>query len=320
MASSHTKEDYQIGIICALHIEAAAMIAMLDQSHPALPPQKDDPNDYSFGHIGVHNVIIACLPAGVMGNTPVTSVANNMKRSFPIKIGLMVGIGGGVPSKKYDIRLGDIVVSEPTGAHGGVVQWDFGKTEQGGEFHRSGTLDKPPVALLNALQSLKIHDINQGIRIEDALALMASNNPRMVEEFDYEYQGTEEDQLFQSTYNHAGGNSCENCDAAQVVKRKPRKNTIPKVFYGNIASANQVMKHGATRDRIAKKEGVICFEMEAAGLMDGFPCLVVRGICDYADSHKNKIWQHYAAATAAAFVRVFLSFVKKQDVIQTLGM
>jgi nucleoside phosphorylase len=320
MASPHTKEDYQIGIICALHIEAAAMIAMLDESHPALPPQKDDPNDYSFGHIGAHNVIIACLPAGIMGNTPAATVANNMKRSFPINIGLMVGIGGGVPSKKLDIRLGDIAVSQPTGAHGGVIQWDFGKTEQGGEFHRSGTLGKPPAVLLNALQSLKIHDINKGIHLEDALTTMAVKNPRMVEELDYAYQGTEEDRLFQSTYDHPAGDTCEGCDAKQTVERKPRKNTIPKVFYGNIASGNQVMKHGTTRDRISKKEGVICFEMEAAGLMDNFPCLVIRGICDYADSHKSKIWQPYAAATAAAFARVFLGFIKKREVIETSGM
>jgi nucleoside phosphorylase len=69
------------------------------------------------------------------------------------------------------------------------------------------------------------------------------------------------------------------------------------------------MKHGITRDKIAKEEGVICFEMEAAGLMDNFPCLVIRGICDYADSHKNKIWQPYAAATAAAFARELLGYI-----------
>jgi nucleoside phosphorylase len=80
------------------------------------------------------------------------------------------------------------------------------------------------------------------------------------------------------------------------------------------------MKHGTTRDEIGKKEGVICFEMEAAGLMNNFPCLVIRGICDYADSHKNKMWQAYAAATAAAFARVFLGFVQKQGVINTPGM
>ncbi|KAL5346213.1 hypothetical protein ACLOAV_008480 [Pseudogymnoascus australis] len=178
---------------------------MLDESHPTLPPQNDDPNDYSFGRIGDHNLVIACLPAGNMGNTPATTVANNMKRSFPIKFGLMVGIGGGVPSKKSDIRLGDVAVSQPTGSHGGVFQWDYGKTEQGGKFHRSGTLNKPPMALLHALQSLKIHDINKGIPLEDALTTMATNNPRMVEEFGYEYQGADEDQLFQSAYDHATG-------------------------------------------------------------------------------------------------------------------
>ncbi|OBT41614.1 hypothetical protein VE00_07822 [Pseudogymnoascus sp. WSF 3629] len=315
--ATHTKEHYQIGIICALHTEAAAVIAMLDEPHPKLASQKDDPNDYSFGCIGVHNLVIACLPAGIMGNTPATTVANNMKRSFPIKIGLMVGISGGVLSKKSDIRLRDIAVSQPTGSHGGVFQWDYGKTEQGGKFHHSGTLDKPPIALLNALQSLKIHDINKGIPLEDALTTMATNNPRMVEEFGYEYQGTDEDQLFQSAYDHLAGETCEDCDVKEAIERKARKNTTPRVFYGNIASANQVMKHGITRDRIAKKEGVICFEMEAAGLMDNFPCLVIRGICDYADSHKNKIWQPYAAATAAAFARILLGFVEKQEVTNT---
>ncbi|KFZ19986.1 hypothetical protein V501_00366 [Pseudogymnoascus sp. VKM F-4519 (FW-2642)] len=314
MSQPYKKEHYQIGIICALHTEAAAVIAMLDERHPKLASQKDDPNDYSFGRIGVHNLVIACLPAGGMGNTPATTVANNMKRSFPIKIGLMVGIGGGVPSKKSDIRLGDIAVSQPTGSHGGVFQWDYGKTEQGGEFHYSGTLDKPPIALLNALQSLKTSEELDGIPLNEALATMAKNKPRMVEERGYEYQGADEDQLFQSTYDHPAGETCENCDLKEVIERKARSSTIPRVFYGNIASGNQVMKHGITRDRIAKKEGVICFEMEAAGLMDNFPCLVIRGICDYADSHKNKIWQPYAAATAAAFARILLSFVEKQEV------
>ena len=54
--------------------------------------------------------------------------------------------------------------------------------------------------------------------------------------------------------------------------------------------------------------------MEAAGLMDSFPCLVIRGICDYADSHKNKRWQPYAAATAAAFAKELLGVINKQEV------
>lgn len=76
-----------------------------------------------------------------------------------------------------------------------------------------------------------------------------------------------------------------------------------------IASGNQVMKHGGTRDQLARELGILCFEMEAAGLMDNFPCLVVRGICDYADSHKNEQWQKYAAATAAAYAKELLSVI-----------
>jgi nucleoside phosphorylase len=129
---SRTHNDYQIGIVCALATEKAAMVAMLDESHPRLKRKSGDENDYTLGRIGVHNVVIACLPAGLMGNGPAAIVANNMRRSFPIKFGLMIGVGGGFWSTAADIRLGDIVVSQPNGTHGGVLQWDFGKTGKAG--------------------------------------------------------------------------------------------------------------------------------------------------------------------------------------------
>ncbi|KAF3936273.1 hypothetical protein ABW19_dt0206785 [Dactylella cylindrospora] len=66
------------------------------------------------------------------------------------------------------------------------------------------------------------------------------------------------------------------------------------------------MKHGATRDHISQQLGAYCFEMEAAGLAEVIQCLVIRGICDYSDSHKNKQWQGYAAATAAAYAKELL--------------
>jgi nucleoside phosphorylase len=289
------------------------MVAMLDESHPKLDKQHGDDNDYTLGRIGVHNVVIACLPAGLMGNGPAAIVANNMRRSFPIKLGLMVGVGGGVWSKKDDIRLGDVVVSYPIGTHGGVVQWDFGKTGKGGQFHRTGYLDKPPAILLHALQALKTFEITDGIDIEGSLSLMIRNKPRMGKF--YRYQGAEHDELFEATYGHVGDEMCDDCDAKFIVKRPSRNDSTPKIHYGGIASGNEVMKDGITRDKISKEEGVICFEMEAAGLMDNFRCLVIRGICDYADSHKNKIWQPYAAATAAAFARELLGFVEKQEVV-----
>jgi nucleoside phosphorylase len=308
-----THEDYQIGIICALATEKAAIVAMLDESHPGLKKEDGDDNDYTFGRIGVHNVVIACLPASLIGNGPAAIIANNMRHSFPIKFGLMVGVGGGVPSKKDDIRLGDVVVSQPTGIHGGVVQWDFGKTAKGGIFQRTGSLDKPPLVLLHALQALKTFDLTDGINIKRSLSLMVRNKPRMGET--YRYQGADHDQLFKATYDHEGDETCNDCDPNLIVPRPARSNSTPKIHYGNIASGNEVMKHGTTRDEIAKEEGVICFEMEAAGLMDSFRCLVIRGICDYADSHKNKIWQPYAAATAAAYAKELLSIIPPQEIV-----
>jgi nucleoside phosphorylase len=306
-----TTNDYSIGVICALAVEKAAFTAMLDEDHEALTTDENDRNSYTFGRIGDHNVVVACLPAGIMGNNSAATVAIDMLRSFPIKIGLMVGVGGGVWSTKFDIRLGDVVVSQPDGSHGGVVQWDFGKMESSG-FRRTGSLNKPPRPLLNAVQDIKTRHITDEHNLAEHLSKMLRNKPKMAKTFIY--QGSEHDNLYQSSYGHVGGETCDTCEIGQIVKRQPRNTSDPQIHYGNIASGNEVMKDGMTRDRIAKDEGVICFEMEAAGLMDSFPCLVIRGICDYADSHKNKQWQPYAAATAAAFAKEILGFVKKQGV------
>jgi nucleoside phosphorylase len=312
-SSLRTHEDYRIGIICALALEKAAVEEMLDEEHPRLKKIEYDVNDYTLGRIGVHNVAIACLPAGLLGNGPASIVAKDMIRSFPIKLGLMVGIGGGVWSKKADIRLGDVVISQPEGTHGGVVQWDFGKMEKEGVFRRTGTLNKPPPGLLHALQSMKTEHFKRGNKLPDALLMMSRRNPFMAETF--KHQGVERDQLFKADYDHEGDETCDKCDIRKVVERKPRTSSDPQIHYGNIASGNEVMKHGVTRDKIAEAEGVICFEMEAAGLTDNFPCLVIRGICDYADSHKNKMWQPYAAATAAALARELLSFIDEQETV-----
>lgn len=56
--------------------------------------------------------------------------------------------------------------------------------------------------------------------------------------------------------------------------------------------------------------------MEAAGLMDHFPCIVIRGICDYSDTHKNDTWQGYAAVAAAAYAKELLRFIRKGEVLK----
>jgi nucleoside phosphorylase len=89
-------------------------------------------------------------------------------------------------------------------------------------------------------------------------------------------------------------------------KRSAREDS-PAIHHGIVASGSSLMKDAVIRDTIAKEKGVMCFEMEAAGLMNHFPCLVVRGVCDYSDSHKNKQWQGYAAMTAAAYAKDLLA-------------
>ena len=103
-----------------------------------------------------------------------------------------------------------------------------------------------------------------------------------------------------------------------LVERAPCTTEEVVIHYGTIASGNQVIKDGVIRDRLTSELGsVLCFGMEAAGLMNSFPCLVIRGFCDYADSHKDKGWQPYAAATAAACAKELLSVIPESHVSET---
>jgi len=73
-----------------------------------------------------------------------------------------------------------------------------------------------------------------------------------------------------------------------------------------------VIKDGVLRDQLAQPYNVLCFEMEAAGVMANFPCLVIRGISDYCDTHKNDLWHGYAAATAASYARELFSHIPRE--------
>jgi nucleoside phosphorylase len=100
---------------------------------------------------------------------------------------------------------------------------------------------------------------------------------------------------------------CGNGDS-ELVERAPRLSGagVAEIHYGIIASGSSLMKDALIRDRLSEEEGVLCFEMEAAGLVNQFPCLIIRGICDYSDPHKNDDWQGYAAMMAAAYTKELL--------------
>ena len=322
-------DSYGVAWIAALPIERAAAKAMLDEEHA--PPtgfarHQTDANVYIWGRVGEHNIVIASLAAGVYGTTSAAATASSLLASLPsIRVGLLVGIGGGIarPDEDYDIQLGDIVVSQPDGTTGGVCQYDLIKAKSGDRRERKGFLRPPPTVLLNALASIQADHELMDSKVPNFLQQMLKKNPKMSRRSKqspgYIHQGTDNDRLFQPSCDHVPGPDCRGCDTADEVKRDARDTTDPEIHYGTIASGNLLVKDAATRDRVVADVGedCICFEMEAAGLMNHFPCLVIRGICDYADSHKNDRWQRYASATAAAYAKELLAYVPVAEVQET---
>ncbi|KAJ5935168.1 hypothetical protein N7466_004715 [Penicillium verhagenii] len=295
--------EYTVGWICAIDVEYVAAQEFLDEEHEGPTfVSPNDTNDYTLGKICQHNVVIAVLPDGEYGTASAASVATNMLNSFPnVKIGLMVGIGGGVPSERHDIRLGDVVVSASSGGsgEGGVFQYDFGKSIQGQGFQYTRFLNQAPATLRTAITGIRAQYKRKGHQLEEAVNGLIDRNQRLSKEFRRPPPYT--DKLFKPEI------VCYT-DSSNIILRPERskQEDNPAVHYGLIASANQLMKDALIRDRLAAEKNVLCFEMEAAGLMNQFPCLVIRGICDYSDSHKNKVWQGYAAMVAAAFAKDIL--------------
>ncbi|KAF6815362.1 ankyrin repeat protein [Colletotrichum plurivorum] len=325
--SQYSHSQYTVGWVCALPKEQTAAIAMLDEQHESLLNPHSDPNAYTLGSIGDHNIVIACLPKGQIGTASAATVATRMVQTFPcVKFGLMVGIGGGVPRRGIDVRLGDVVVGTPTGSFGGVVQWDMGKAREGGRFERTGALNAPPPSLLSALTKIETRHAMHEPRIPKLLEDMFARWPKLAPL----YSRSEElvDVLFRADYGHVDKSevepdeeeddiaACRFCDKTKVKARRPPCREM-MIHYGLIASGNQVIKDAKFRDQLNTDLGgeVLCIEMEAAGLLTNFPCLIVRGICDYADSHKNKTWQEHAAAVAAAFAKeLLLDHVQPEEV------
>ena len=270
----------------------------------------NDKNNYMLGKIGKHNVVIAVLPNREYGTASAATVATHMLHSFPnIQLGLMVGIGGGAPTSKQDIRLGDVVVSIPCNSFGGVFQYDFGNAVQGEKFKPTRFLNQPPDILRGAVSGLIAQYEIKGHQLKKTIDDVLENNRRIRQK--YKRPASNSDRLYESQAIHPPDSeaSCaETCNSKNLILRPQRTEDEdnPMIHYGMIASGNQLMKDVSIRDRLAVEYGILCFEMEAAGLMNSFPYLVIRGIYDYSDSHKNKEWQGYAAMTAAAYTKDLL--------------
>lgn len=310
-------DKYTVGWICAIPVELRTARCFFDLEHGQLRSRpKHDENSYNLGRICGHNVVMICLPE--LGGVKAAVAAKSLQATFPnVRFWLMVGIGGGIPNPpEVDIRLGDIVVSIPTDEGSGVIQYDLGRMEAE-EFCRKGALSKPPSLLLAAVRNLQSRS---GVG-NDISKILSEVDP--VEDLEGDTQAQTYptylvDDLFRANYTHVKTDpacDCENgTNKANTIARRKRNHQNPRIHYGNIASGNTVVKNAAERDRLAKRDNVICFEMEAFGLMDDFPCLVIRGISDYSDSHKNYAWQSYASSVAAAYTKKLLNIVPPEEV------
>jgi nucleoside phosphorylase len=325
------RRDFKTAIMCALPLEASTILALFDKRWDQIYGKAPgDSNSYSTGVIGHHNVVLVHMPN--MGKVAAATAAACLRASFQgIQLALMVGICGGVPfgrQMKEDILLGDVIISE------GVVQYDLGRQFPNNRFVRKDTprdnlprLGPEIRAVLAKLQTEQgrhwLYD-----KTSEYIRVLRQELSDLVT-----YPGVTEDRLFKSTYRHkhheplecvicdtndgrddvcdvAIRMTCEQlkCDEQELVPRvRVSQPSKPLIHFGLIASGDIVMKSGEDRDEIAARDGVIAFEMEGAGVWESFPCcLVIKGVCDYADSHKNKRWQGYAAVTAAAAMKGFL--------------
>ncbi|THX71919.1 ankyrin repeat protein [Aureobasidium pullulans] len=300
---------------------------MLNEEHPKLPQSANDHNVYALGSVQGHNVVVAGLPT--TGNCSAATVVAQMRNTFPrLRFGLLVGIGGGVPTKTDagPLRLGHIVVSKPVGQHSGAVQYDHGKAEAG-EFVRTGFLAPPPTVLLNAASALQVHRrrVSEDPLILHLNRIDTSKRGLMA----YKRPSPDQDQLYEPDYIHLDKyKSCKRCgcEASKRVNRDVGNSDDESAYEedddwlvvhrGTIASGEAVMRNGLQRDALAGVDKILCFEMEAAGALNDFPCLVVRGMSDYSDSHKNDKWHGYAAAVAAAYARELFFYMPVDEVKQ----
>jgi hypothetical protein len=222
-------DDYTVAWICAIDTEYLAAQLCLDEEHPKLQRRLSprDTNTYTLGKVSGHNVVIASLPDGSYGTSSAAIVAANLLRSFPnVRIGLMVGIGGGAPSPPdRDIRLGDIVVSSPRDGKGGVLQYDFGKTIQEQDFQETRFLNSPPTVLRTAVNDLKVEHRRKPGSLDMVINSILEKEEEDLRE-ELSRPDASSDRLYRSDFVHAPNKiSClETCDVdpSNLIPRPER--------------------------------------------------------------------------------------------------
>jgi nucleoside phosphorylase len=313
-----TRDEFTVGWVCALPVEVAAAKATFDRiiTEPLPPKPAEDTNTYVLGILDGHYVVLAHPPSGTYGSTTVSNVVALLHASFgKLRFTLLVGIGGGIPGTKEDIRLGDVVVSRPIEDRPGLLQHDSAAT--GKDMMHGVMTDEPSILLITAKSKTETAGYFQESRVPLYIARAVQEDPET-----FAYPGPEQDTLFRRDYNHVPTSepeTCELCDPGQICHRIPRENQFPVVHYGLVIASRQQIRHGTTRDKLAEEQEALCLETEAAGLEDLASCLVIRGVCDYADSHTSTLWHGYSAVAAAAYAKELISLTPTLTRTETLA-
>ncbi|KAH8129977.1 WD40 repeat-like protein [Trichoderma asperelloides] len=339
----NSRDDFEIAIICALAIEYDAVTLLIDQfwdeDGDKYGRAINDPNTYTTGRMRGFDIVLVLLPE--KGKVSAASAASSFRSSFHrITLALLVGTCGGVPYTKdnEEILLGDVIISKT------VIQYDLGR-QYNGQFLTEETLEerlgKPGT---NVRSILTVMETNHGReRLETRAAVLLeqlqrhASQKKMRKPVKYEYLGVLNDRLFQSSYLHRHQvllpyRCCEEvpchsshtlscaelgCEDEHLVQRQRLKEQAQefRIFIGRFGSGDTVLRSGTYRDRIAQRHGLLAFEMEGAGIWDGLPCIIVKGVSNYADGHwdADSNWQHFAAATAAATARALIERYPKTD-------
>ncbi|KAL2802292.1 nucleoside phosphorylase domain-containing protein [Aspergillus granulosus] len=241
-----------------------------------------------------------------IGKAGAASVSSGLQASYRnIELALVVGFCGGVPSLPHnnsELILGDVILSDS------VVDYNFGRQYPDG-FQRKNTvnesLGRPSRkirSILACIKSCNAHIEFRNLVLEHLRCLQVQERRACV------CADCNSDQ--DPVCTDALKCDCKELRCAEkVIPRHRLKNTPePEIHIGTMASADTVMKSGRHHDKLAEKEGIIGFEMEGAGVWGNIPCMIIKGVCDYTDSHKNKRWHAYATATAAAAAKTFLTY------------
>jgi nucleoside phosphorylase len=336
------REEFEIAVICALQLEANAVDSVFDEiwgenGDDTIRKAQGDENCYTMGLVGHHNVVLVWVP--VPGKGSAASSASLSRLSFrEIKLAFVVGICGGVPygESGNEILLGDTIIGTA------ILQYDFGR-QQTKNFKTKSTPSKPNREIQGFLNKLKGDRIRKriGEHASKYFEQLKEKEPR----YRYPGADEDKLYKPSYHHKHHNMLSCKICEKEdevcndalnltcidlkcndnELVSRKRlgdirndfangAKAPKPEIHFGLIASGDTVMKSGEHRDKIVDRdkekdnEKIIAFEMEAAGVMESFEgrVIVIKSVCDYADSHKNKKWQEFAAATAATHMKAVL--------------